>query len=367
MNNSTSFVACLITVLLCASCQELVGDFRPEAQGQEGEILVVIDSTLWKGSVGDTLHATIGAPITTLPSQEPHFTLTPVHLVSQDALDWARRHRNVLFLGVVGDTISNESRLLRNLLSPAVLDSVLSGTPVAFSRTDEWRTRQQVQYLVAADTSDLIDAIVQNSDDIIYSYNLVTRTRMYRELFDIGRQGELEEQIMEGHGFAVNVQHDYFIGIDTTGFVWLRRNPGETWRSLFVYYEEQYNPADITPENLIELRDSLSYEYLRGTEDGFVTVVRTQPITVDVIDFKGRRAHEIRGLWEMVGEENGRRFQFGQGGGFLTYAFYDIPSGRLYFIDGMLFAPGFPKREFLRQLEVIAYTFRTSQEMSAGA
>ncbi|MYJ45783.1 MAG: DUF4837 family protein, partial [Rhodothermaceae bacterium] len=43
-------------------------------------------------------------------------------------------------------------------------------------------------------------------------------------------------------------------------------------------------------------------------------------------------------------------------------AFYDEPSGRLYLIDGMVFAPNFSKREFMRQMEVIAYTFRTLEE-----
>jgi hypothetical protein len=31
-------------------------------------------------------------------------------------------------------------------------------------------------------------------------------------------------------------------------------------------------------------------------------------------------------------------------------------------IDGMVFAPGHDKREFLRQMEVIAHTFRTRGE-----
>ena len=39
------------------------------------------------------------------------------------------------------------------------------------------------------------------------------------------------------------------------------------------------------------------------------------------------------------------------------------PSRRLYLIDGMIFAPNFSKREFLRQMEVIAHTFRTKEEV----
>ena len=60
--------------------------------------------------------------------------------------------------------------------------------------------------------------------------------------------------------------------------------------------------------------------------------------------------------------DSGDLVEFGMGGPFLTYTFYDQPSGRIYIIDGMVFAPGYNKREFLRQLEVIAHTFRSQQD-----
>jgi hypothetical protein len=102
---------------------------------------------------------------------------------------------------------------------------------------------------------------------------------------------------------------------------------------------------------------------VQGTLGGWVEIDQRRPLDAEEINFKDRYAYEVRGLWHMVGEENGEKFPFGAGGPFLTYAFYDEPSGRLYLLDGMVFAPNYPKREFLRQLEVIAYTFRTRQEV----
>ncbi len=330
----------------------------------EGQATVMIDSTLWEGPVGETLRETIGGPIPTLPSREPNFALSPVHYTSQDVMERAQDHRNLLFVGTIGDTTSNESRWLYHRFSEESREAVLNDMPVVLARDDEWRRRQLVYYIVAATEEVLVDAIERYSADIVYAYNLATRQRMYRELFDIGRQRHMEDHLMENHGFAVNVQHDYILATDTTSFVWLRRILSDTWRSLFVYYADSVDPSAITPANILLLRDRLTRQYMEGTQGGFVEVVRSQPVTVDTIDFKGRFGYEIRGLWEMMGEEYGRRFQFGQGGAFLAYAFYDEPSRRLYLIDGMLFAPGYPKREFLRQLEVIAYTFRTSQDVA---
>ncbi len=61
------------------------------------------------------------------------------------------------------------------------------------------------------------------------------------------------------------------------------------------------------------------------------------------------------------------------GGPFVSYAFFDEDTGRFYLIDGMIYGPRYTneeKREFLRQMEAIAHTFRTSgegAEVVAGA
>ncbi len=168
---------------------------------------------------------------------------------------------------------------------------------------------------------------------------------------------------MENHHFAVHAQHDYVVAMDTSNFIWLRRTLSDTWRSFFIYYEENADPSKLSPEWIYNARDALTQRFVQGTSGGWIEIDRKRPLESEEINFKDRYAYETRGLWHMVGEENGEKIQFGMGGAFLTYAFYDQASARLYLIDGMVFAPNFPKREFLRQLEVIAYTFRTRQEV----
>ena len=73
-------------------------------------------------------------------------------------------------------------------------------------------------------------------------------------MFDIGRQRSLEQTLMDRHGFAVHGQHDFFVAIDTTQFVWLRRVLSDTWRSMFVYYEEDGNPENLTAEWIVLAR-----------------------------------------------------------------------------------------------------------------
>jgi hypothetical protein len=81
-----------------------------------------------------------------------------------------------------------------------------------------------------------VTAIEEDGDGIVYTFNEISRQRLHREMFDLGRQPAIEQYMMDNHAFAVNGQHDYFVALDTSNFIWLRRTLSDTWRSVFIYY-----------------------------------------------------------------------------------------------------------------------------------
>lgn len=357
---------CIFTMLLLSAlAMGLVGcgdaDHRPEAIGQEGQITVVMDSAQWDSPLGDAVRENIGAYIETLPAPERSFELQHTALYTPRQFEEVKKRKNLVFIAPLNDS-TQEAQFLRNTFSPAAQQAIREGDAAAVSRKDVWRRRQQVFYVTAADAEALTSAFNNGDISIRDTFNLVTRERLYREMFERGRQPDLEERLMEDHGFAVNVQHDYQIAIDTTNFIWLRRVLSDTWRSLFVHYEEGADPGVITPEWIYAKHDSLTQRYLQGSLDGWVEIDRRRPLETKQINFAGRYGFETRGLWHMVGIIDGEKMGLGGGGPFLTYTFYDQPSGRIYMLDGSVFAPGHEKREFLRQMEVIAHTFRTRQD-----
>lgn len=64
-------------------------------------------------------------------------------------------------------------------------------------------------------------------------------------------------------------------------------------------------------------------------------------------------------------EEEGDFVSVGGGGPFVAYAFYDQASDRIYLLHGSVFAPEYDKLKFLRQMEVMANTFRTRADQNA--
>ena len=62
----------------------------------------------------------------------------------------------------------------------------------------------------------------------------------------------------------------------------------------------------------------------------------------------------ISGLWESVEEA--------QGGPFISHLFYHEKSDRTYFIHSMIFHPGRDKYLLLKQVDIVAKTFYTSEQ-----
>ena len=351
--------ACFL--VMASGCSE--DDYRPRAVGQEGILTVVIDSSQWNGVVGNALRETLGGYIQTLPVPEPAFELKIAALSSQQALDVIKKQKNVVFAAPLSDSSNKVSQFISSRLDPDARDLIQSGNTAVIPRPNLWRKGQMVVYVTADNEEQLAEAILDKSEELLYAYNNITRERTEVEMFKKGRQFEIEEELLEKYGFAVNAQHDYFVAVDTTNFIWMRRVVStETWRSLFIYFEENADPGELSPEWIYARRDSLTRRHIKGTLAGYVEIDRRRALQTENINFLDRYGFETRGLWHMVIQEGGEKQPMGMGGAFLTYAFYDELSGRNYLIDGMIFAPNFPKREFLRQMEVIAHTFRSQEE-----
>ncbi|MFZ9504922.1 MAG: DUF4837 family protein, partial [Cyclobacteriaceae bacterium] len=98
--------------------------------------------------------------------------------------------------------------------------------------------------------------------------------------------------------------------------------------------------------NLVNTGFNFSNNYL-VTE----TSVPYKPVLTRVINFNGKYAVEMKGLWKTNIPS--------MGGPFIGFAFVDEEKGYFYYIEGFVFSPSKPQREILRELEVILSTFST--------
>src|SRR5690606_35792769 len=131
----------------------------------------------------------------------------------------------------------------------------------------------------------------QHADTLRALFTDLTLARAREEMYERGRQTRLEEELLERHGFTVAVQHDYFVSHDTTAapaglpghYVRLRRVLSDTWRDLWVYYEDA--PAEAADSAYVErVTDGLLEAFVRGAYDSsFVRLDRARPVNADSV------------------------------------------------------------------------------------
>jgi hypothetical protein len=360
--------AALLVMALLTGCE---GDYRPRAIGKEGQVTVVMDSSQWTGSVGKAFRETVTPWVETLPQPERFFEIRHLELSTERTYESIQDLKNVVIVAPLSDS-TNEANFLRRRLTDEARQAIQDGQSAVVDRPNLWRRSQRVFFVTAADSTALADVLRERGQTIRSSFEEITLQRMEREMYDDARQYALEDSLMQDHGFAVNVQHDYQIAVDTTigstGFVWLRRILAKTRREFFVYYEENAAPGQLSPEWVYNTQDSLTRKYLRGNVAGFVRIDYRRSLETEQKSILDRYGYVSRGLWHMVkaGQQEGEFMSVGGGGPYVAYAFYDQPSDRLYLLHGSVFAPDFDKLQFLRQMEVMARTFRTraSQQQS---
>lgn len=358
----------LAALALFASGAALVGCDQPlvglqPAVGGIPEVLVVSDSATWNGLVGEAVRQELAKPIRTLPNQQGFLRLRFQALAPQ-FMDQIRQTRNVLFIAPI-DSETPIGDYLRARVPEGQQGAIESGTSVAVTiRENLWAAGQVAVTATAANDSLLANAIIERADSLRTAYERNVLAETVREMFDTGRQTEIEDELLAEKGWAVAIQHDYIEVQDTTltvdgqpaAFTRFRRIVPETWRDFFVF---TMDGVETLPDDdaIDQVTAGLLRDFAQGNEDdSYVVQDFRRPVEIETVPLAERDAREQRGMWSMS--------DYSMGGAYIRYAFVDEDTDRLYVYYGMTFAPSrtHDKREFLRQMEAIATTFRTAAD-----
>lgn len=358
------YVAALVVFAGC----EAVASGPPIARGSAEELLVVTDSATWAGPVGDALRAELGRTIVTLPSGQGAFKLRQQPLTGRN-FEHLKLVPNLLFVAPIG-TQGEIGEFLRARVGEASLGAVQSGRATAVNvRPDLWAQDQLVVIATAASDSALAGAIRERGDELRAAYNGLAREITTREMFARLEQTDLEDEMLEAHGFRVRVQHDFVKVQDTTAsaagrpgtFVRYRRVLSDSWRDFFVFAQDGVEAVPSEAE-LNDLTNDLLRQFAVGsTDSAYVQLDDQRPVRTAASRVGERPAAETRGLWYMVNDL--------MGGAYVRYALLDEATDRLYVYYGMTFAPDrtLDKRKLLRQMEVIGHTLRTEADLAAAS
>lgn len=344
----------LVIAAVWVGCE---GDYRQEARGSLGRVVVMMDSSQFESETAEALRQTYGGWIQTIPGKPPLFDLTFRDVDNNAELEELKRFKNLIIAAPITDT-TNVARFIKALLSEEVEQEVKEGNAFAFPLDDRWYRNQWAMVLTAPSDSALAEKILGSEETLTHSLIEKELNRWKVEIYDQGEKVALADSIWQNHGWNIRIQHDWIKNIDTTyiengqeyHFLTMRRPLPENDRWFWAWWKKTDSAEQLDEEWINAKRDSLMEQWIRGTRDSsYVTTAYNRPHETRIFQMDGNTVYETLGIWTMTHDA--------MAGPFVNFTVYDEDTNRLFMLEFAQFAPKYDKRDFVRQFRAMLRTF----------
>jgi hypothetical protein len=328
-------------------------DYLPKASGKPGDLLIIMDSLQWQGNLGHEVRKIFAAEVPGMPQKEPMFNIISLHPVSKTLL---HQMRNIVYVFTL-DQNTPGSKFLRRKFSAQTIEKIKSDTSFHLSTLkDEFAKGQHVMYLFGATEEDLTQYLERQKQSIIDYFNKMERDRMTKDLI---KQRNPSQFLAKELKFDMVIPMTYKLADRSKDFVWFRQIGSNSDKDIFVSWKPYVSEYQLLPDSLIAWRDEVLkahvFEDPERPESYLITEQEDSKVQARHLSFNKNFSIELRGLW--------RTYNRTMGGPFLSYALVDQSRGLLYYIEGFAYNPGRDKREMIRELETLLWTFKTSDQL----
>ncbi|WP_396591198.1 DUF4837 family protein [Allomuricauda sp. R78024] len=297
--------------------------FLPPSTGGINSLMVVMDTELWQGGVGDKIREQFAAPVLGLPQGEPKFSITQIPpQVFKGAITYSR---SVLF--VQQDTLS-----------------------LAHIKTDVYAKPQKVAVIKGETYNDLAGNIDSLAGMAIASYKKVEIAEAQKRFTrSLNKEKAFEEEL----GISLKVPSLYKVGKREKNFVWMDIQIPKGTMNIVAYSMpwDSFSNDSTFVNDIVKMRDSIGKKYVPGPyENTFMITEKAFSPYIFPAQIGGKKAAEARGIWEISG--------YPMAGPFLTYIINDKENNRKLVLEGFTFAPSAEKRDYMFELEAILRTVK---------
>ena len=329
MKKFIRFIAvALAAVIALSSCSEEKKRkvLLPNITGKAGEVIVVIDKGNWEGTVGTALRDSLAQETPFLPQREPLFSL--VNVPQNAFTSMFQVHRNIIVTNI------NAS-----VTEPGVV-----------IRKDVWAAPQTVIYVNAADVETAARLIQENSTLMITTIEQAERDRI---IGNIKRYEELKlaPVVDEMAGGSPHFPSGYKLKKRTSDFIWIEYAIDGVTQGILVYkYPVVAGEQMLDLDSIIENSNEILKNNVPGMFDNtYMTTSTAVRPGIEYKRYKGLEFAEVRGFWEVYNDY--------MGGPFVSHAFYSKDGQNVIVLQAFVYAPKYDKRQYLRQVESIIYSF----------
>jgi hypothetical protein len=326
MMNKTNFLI-YILIISFAACTGEKHPLLPSVSGKAGEVTLVLNKAEWDTEIGEEYRQIFNRSYEMLPQYEPVFDIVQVTHNSFDNI--FKSQRNIVITEI----------------SPNIKNSRIA------VQKDVWARPQIVISLYGKDGEAIISLLRKYDNKIITLMDEMERKRLL-DVYKRNQDKSIVQKIKNDHNLSIVIPKGYKLNVDSPDFVWLSQEEAGIIQSILVYHYEYKDDSTFTRNYLIAKRDRFLKKYVSGTVEGsYITTEKEFSPVFSEYSLRGEMyVAEIRGLWKM---ERG----IAMGGPFVNITALDEKRNRVVTVEGFVFAAGQKKRNFMRQVEAIVYSF----------
>lgn len=328
-----NFSVLILLVLGLSSCDFGKGAKMETITGKSNDVVIIIVKEVWRGEVGSLLRQTLAQPQSSLPQEEPIFTL--INVPPEAFVDLFKSSRNIITVKI----------------SPTFTE-----LKVEFTR-DTWAYPQAVVNIQASSVENFKQIFNENSDKVIGYFLRAEKDRLKRT-YKASHEKEVYNVLLRDFNFKLYVPTGFKVVKKDTSFAWIRYDTPLIYQSIIIYSYPYESDSTFTRNYQVAKRNEVLRKYVPGPLPGsYMTTEMELPQDFNILDYNGNYASEMRGLWRVEHDF--------MGGPFVSLSVLDASKQRIVTIEGHVYAPRNNKRNYLRQVEAMIYSLEfPDQHMS---
>lgn len=314
-----------LVAVFAVACDDTSDLVKQNVGGKAGEVIIVANKAEWESEPGSELRSILAVPYPYLPQSEPSYTL--INIPHKSFTSLFEYHRNIIILKV---------------------DPQLKAEFKAVE--DVWAAPQTVIMITAPTKEEAAQVIAQHANQL---FNIIGQAERNRIMRNSKRYEDvaLRNFVADKFGGSPYFPKGYSLKKQTDNFVWISYETTYTNMGIFVYRIPYVDSSSVQLENLMAATNDIMQENVPGMVDNSYMTISSEVVPgLEVMKYKNRNFVEMRGLWEVKNDF--------MGGPFVIHAFYDKNNPKeIIVVEGFVYAPRYDKRDYIRQVESILYSF----------
>ena len=308
-----------LSLMVLGACKnESKQRFLPPSTGGVNSLMVVMDTELWQGPVGDKIREEFAFQVLGMPQIEPIFSITQIP-------------------PSVFKTTTTYSR--------SVLYVEQEESSLAHINKDVYAKPQNVAVVTGATEAEMIENLDSLAPKATSAFKATELAEAQRR---IQRSLSKDTALEDVFGIRLDVPSLYKVGKREDNFVWMDIQIPKGTMNIIAYEmpEDHFTSDSTLVADIVRMRDSIGQLHVPGPNEGnYMITERAFAPHVFPVEIGGKKAVEVRGIWEIKG--------YPMAGPFLCYIINDKENNRKMVIEGFTFAPSTPKRDYMFELEAI--------------